>query len=127
MAKKGKILIVEDDQFLRMILEAKLKRERFEVETAVDGDEAIKKIKAGPPDFVLLDLILPKISGFEVLEEIKMDAGLRKIPVVILSNLGQEEDIERAKELGAQDYLVKVNLSIDQVIKKVREWMARRK
>lgn len=125
MPDKKKILIVEDDQFLHKILAMKVKAEGFEVISAYDGESAVKKVKE-TPDLILLDLILPQMSGFEFLGEIKMDSQLKKIPVIVLSNLGQDEDIERAKSLGAQDYLVKANFSIDEVIKKAKEWLARK-
>lgn len=123
---KKKILIVEDDQFLHKILATKIKQTGFEVTSAYDGESALKKIKESP-DLVLLDLILPQMSGFEFLGETKLDARLKNIPVIVLSNLGQEEDIERAKSLGAEDYLVKANFSIDDVVKKIKEWLARKR
>jgi DNA-binding response OmpR family regulator len=123
---KKKILIVEDDQFLHKILVMKIKQEGFDIVSAYDGEEALKKMKE-TPDLILLDLILPQMSGFEFLGEIKLKDEFKKIPVVVLSNLGQEEDIERAKSLGAQDYLVKANFSIDEVVKKIKEWLVRKK
>jgi len=123
---KKKILIVEDDQFLHKILAMKIKAAGFDVISAYDGESALKKIKERP-DLILLDLILPQMSGFEFLGEIKINEEYKKIPVIVLSNLGQEEDIERAKSLGAVDYLVKANFSIDEVIKKIKEWLARKK
>lgn len=126
MPEKKKILIVEDDQFLHKILAMKVKAEGFEAISAYDGEGALKKVKE-IPDLILLDLILPQMSGFEFLGEIKMDSQLKNIPVIVLSNLGQDEDIERAKSLGAQDYLIKANFSIDDVIKKAKEWLVRKK
>lgn len=125
MSEKKKILIVEDDQFLHKILATKIKAAGFDVISAYDGESALKKVKE-MPDLILLDLILPQMSGFEFLGEIKLDAKLKKIPVIVLSNLGQEEDLERAKSLGAQDYLVKANFSIDEVVKKIKEWLVRK-
>lgn len=123
---KKKILIIEDDQFLKRIYDIKLKKEGFEVKLASDGDEGIEKLKEGwKPELILLDLIMPKKNGFEVLEEIKMDNGLADIPVVILSNLGQEADIKRGIELGAVDFLVKTEFSIDAVVNKVKEYLAK--
>ncbi len=126
MPEKKKILIVEDDQFLHKILVMKVKAEGLQVISAYDGESALKKVKE-IPDLILLDLILPQMSGFEFLGEIKMDSQLKNIPVIVLSNLGQDEDIERAKSLGAQDYLIKANFSIDDVIKKAKEWLVRKK
>lgn len=116
-----KILIVEDEFFLRTILAKKLQAEGFEVETAVDGEEAVNKIVEIKPDAILLDLILPKKNGFEVLEEIKKDPYLSQIPVIVVSNLGQDIDIERAKSLGVRDYLIKAHTSLDLVTKKLKE------
>lgn len=118
MAKK--ILIVEDDKFLRELIAKKLSEGGFIVEEASDGEEGIRKIKEGRPDLILLDLILPSIDGFEVLEKIKKDLETKPIPVIILSNLGQKEDIERGLKLGAFDYLVKAHFTPGEVIEKVR-------
>ena len=115
-----KILIVEDDKFLRLLLERKLKNENFEVISAEDGEEALEKIVTEKPDLILLDIILPKKSGFSVLEEINKDENLKKIPVFIISNLGQPEDIERGKNLGAKEYFVKAGLSLEELIKKIK-------
>jgi DNA-binding response OmpR family regulator len=116
MAKK--ILLVEDDKFLSSILKTKLIQAGFEVIGAMDGEEAIKMFSQ-KPDLVLLDLILPKKSGFDVLESISQDPELEKIPVIIISNLGQNEDIERTKQLGAIEYYIKAKTPIDFLIKRV--------
>jgi len=110
---------------LHKILAMKIKQGGFDVISAFDGESALKKVKA-IPDLILLDIILPQMSGFEFLGEIKLDSNLKNIPVVVLSNLGQEEDIQRAKSLGAEDYLIKANFSIDGVVKKIKEWLARK-
>ncbi len=115
-----KILIVEDDKFLRLLLERKLKNENFEVVAAEDGEETLEKIVTEKPDLILLDIILPKKSGFAVLEEINKDENLKRIPVFIISNLGQPEDIERGKNLGAKEYFVKAGLSLEELIKKIK-------
>lgn len=120
MAKKPRVLIVEDDQFLRKIYITKLSQENFDVMTAVDGEEALTAPKKETPDIILLDLILPKIDGFEVLKELKNDPETKDIPVIILSNLGQQSDIERGKKLGAIDYLVKSQFSINEVVNKIK-------
>lgn len=118
---KIKIVLVEDDQFLSKILAFRLKDEGFDVVLASDGQEAIIVIKKERPDVVLLDLLLPKKSGFEVLEEIKFDDTVKQIPVIILSNLGQRTDIDKGLKLGASDYLVKANFSIEDIILKIKE------
>jgi len=117
-----KILLIEDDKFLRTVLEKKLLAEGFEVVSAVDGDEALEKIISDKPDLILLDIILPKKSGFLVLENIKKDPELRKLPVIIISNLGQEEDIQKGLSLGAIEYFVKAKISLEDIIKKVKQY-----
>lgn len=118
MAKK--ILIVEDDRFLRELIAKKLAVERFEISEAIDGEEGLRKIKEEKPDLVLLDLILPGIDGFEVLARMKQDPQTKTIPVIILSNLGQKEDIEKGLKLGASDYLVKAHFTPNEIIEKIR-------
>jgi len=122
--KTKSILLVEDDVFLRNLLTLRLQKEGFSVETAVDGIEAVEKIKSLRPALVLLDLILPKKNGFEVLAEVSEDPQLASIPVIIISNLGQETDIQRGKSLGAIEYYVKARLSIDELIEKVKGLLA---
>ncbi len=118
MAKK--ILIIEDDKFLRELIAQKLSKEDYDITEAIDGEEGIKKVQAEKPDLVLLDLILPGIDGFEVLSRIKDDPFLASIPVIIFSNLGQKEDIERGLKLGAADYLIKAHFTPGEIIEKVR-------
>ena len=118
--KKYKILLAEDDKFISRAYQDGLTRAGFEVVPAVNGQEAIDKVKSEKPDLVLLDLIMHKKNGFEVLEEIKADQTL-KMPVIILSNLSQDSDIEKAKELGAVDYIVKSNFSMKEVIKQIEK------
>ncbi len=122
-SNKPTILLVEDDPFLSSILQLKLEKENFQVIRATDGEEALKflidqKLK---PNLMLLDLILPKKNGFEVLETIRQDPLLEKLPVIIISNLGQPSDIERGKALGVIDYFVKARLSIDELIQKIKQ------
>ena len=115
-----KILIIEDDKFLRELIVKKLTKEGYETSEAVDGEEGIKKIKAEKPDLVLLDLILPGIDGFEVLSRMKDDPALLQLPVIILSNLGQKEDVEKGLKLGAIDYLIKAHFTPGEIIEKIR-------
>ena len=114
------ILIVEDDKILRELISQKLEKENYNISVAIDGEEGLKKTKEEKPDIVLLDLILPGIDGFGVLEEIKKDPEINKIPVVILSNLGQKEEIERGMNLGATDYLIKAHFTLSEIVKKVK-------
>jgi len=116
-----KILVVEDDKFLRELIVSKLTKENYIVLTAFDGEEGIKKIKEEKPDLVLLDLILPGIDGFEVLSQMKRDIIVSSIPVIILSNLGQKEDIEKGLELGANDYLIKAHFTPREIVEKIKQ------
>ncbi len=115
------ILIIEDDKFLRELIVQKLIREDYEVSEAVDGEDGIKKIKEEKPDLVLLDLILPGIDGFEVLSRMKEEPDLSSISVIILSNLGQKEDVERGLKLGAVDYLIKAHFTPGEIIEKIKK------
>jgi DNA-binding response OmpR family regulator len=117
---KGKILIIEDDRFLRELMVRKLKMENLEVVEAEDGAEGLKKIKEEKPDLVLLDLILPEMDGFEVLEQKRKDEEIKDIPVIILSNLGQKEEIDRGLQLGAKDFLVKAHFSPSEIVEKIK-------
>ncbi|KKU10192.1 MAG: Phosphate regulon transcriptional regulatory protein PhoB [Parcubacteria group bacterium GW2011_GWB1_46_8] len=119
--KRPVILIVEDEIFLANLLLLRFQKENFEVVQAFSGTEALKKLEEISPDLVLLDLILPNKNGFEVLEEVSQNPQWRTIPVIIVSNLGQESDIERGKQFGAMDYYVKARLSIDELVKKVKD------
>lgn len=116
----AKILVIEDDKFLRELIARKLREENYEVAEAFDGEEGIKKVKEERPDLILLDLILPGIDGFEVLEKIGQDPQISEIPVIILSNLGQRDDIERGLKLGAIDYLVKAHFTPGEIIEKIK-------
>jgi DNA-binding response OmpR family regulator len=122
------VLLVEDDPFLSSILQLKLEKESFQVVRAGDGEEALNLLieQRVKPDLVLLDLILPKKNGFEVLENIRQDPLLEKLPIIIISNLGQPSDIDRGKALGIIDYFVKARLSIDELVKRVKEEVALR-
>lgn len=121
----GKILLAEDDKFLSTALGDKLTREGFAVIKAVNGREASAKIKNERPDLVLLDLIMPQKTGFEVLADMKLDRLTKGIPVIVLSNLGQEADIKKAKDLGANDYLVKSDVEMKIVVEKIKAELAK--
>lgn len=117
-----KVLLVEDDKFLRTVLEKKLLNEGFEVIIAEDGEEALQKLVQERPGIILLDIVLPKRSGFAVLEEIQKDPEFRSLPVIILSNLGQREDVEKGISLGAVDYFVKAKISLDELLNKIKDY-----
>lgn len=118
---KKTILVVEDDKFLRDLIAQKLLKEGFDVVEAIDGEQGVKKIEEEKPDLVLLDLILPGIDGFEVLSRTKENPILAEIPVIILSNLGQKDDIEKGLNLGAVDYLIKAHFTPGEIIEKVKK------
>jgi DNA-binding response OmpR family regulator len=117
MAKK--ILIIEDDKFLRELIVRKLGPKNYTILEAIDGEEGMKKIREEKPDLIILDLILPGIDGFTVLSKMKEDPVLSLIPVIILSNLGQKEEIEKGLKLGAIDYLVKAHFTPEEIIEKI--------
>ena len=120
---KKRVLLVEDEPFLSGMYQTKLGLEGFEVVAAVDGEDALVKIKDGKYDIVLLDIMMPKLNGFEVLKYIRKDssAGVSKVPVIMLSNLGQKSDIEQGLLLGANDYVVKANLTPAEVVGKINK------
>ena len=115
------VFLVEDDKFLRDIIGKKLAQAGFRVEEAHDGKEALKKLETLAPKIILLDLLLPEIDGFAVLKQVKEDKKLSNIPVLILSNLGQDEDMQRAKTLGAKDYMIKAYFTPSEVVERVRK------
>lgn len=116
-----KILIVEDDKFLRELVVTNLAKKNYAISEAVDGEEGVKKTKEEKPDLILLDLVLPGMDGFEVLSQIKSDPAVSSIPVIIFSNLGQKEDIERGLALGASGYLIKAHFVLSEVVEKIRQ------
>lgn len=120
-----RVLIIEDDTFLRELISQKLSKEGYSIIEAIDGEEGVKKTKEEKPEIILLDLILPGIDGFEVLSQIKGDQTTSSIPVIILSNLGQKEDIERGLKLGAVDYLIKAHFTPGEIIEKVKTVLGR--
>ena len=115
-----KILLIEDDRFLRELMNKKLLSMGYDVVSASDGESGLTAIKESKPDVVLLDLILPGINGFEVLERAKKDPETANVPVIILSNLGQSEDIEKGLKLGAKDFLVKAHFTPQEIIAKLK-------
>jgi two-component system alkaline phosphatase synthesis response regulator PhoP len=120
-----KVMIVEDDEHISKVYEIKLTKEGIPSIVARDGEDAVSKIIAEKPSLILLDLMLPKKDGFWVLEEIKKNPDLKTIPVIVLSNLGQKSDQDRARDLGANEYLVKVDFSIQDIVEKVKTYLSR--
>lgn len=120
---KGDILVAEDDKYYANIYKTKLTAEGFEVVVVRDGEQALKAAREKKPDLILLDLIMPIKDGFDTLKELKADNALKSIRVVVLSNLGQDEDIQKTKDLGANDYFVKTNMSITEMVEKVKSYL----
>ena len=123
---KIRILIIEDDKFLIKLYNDKLTRAGFDVSMAISGEEGLAKVVNEKPDIVLLDIILPQKNGFDILSEIILNPDTKNIPVIILTNLGQESDIKTGLELGAADYLVKTDFSINKLPEKVKTVLAAR-
>src|SRR3989338_5757970 len=120
MTSKKHILIIEDDALIMQAYKIGLEQEDFQVSTAENGHSGLSAILKGNIDLILLDLILPKKDGFEILEALQKNKQTDFPPIIVLSNLGQSSDIERAKKLGASDYLIKANTSMKDVIEKVK-------
>lgn len=125
--KPAKILITEDDKFLLKLYSDKLRREGFEVLESLTGEEGFNRVLMERPDLVILNLILPRKNGFEVLSEMKLNSETKNIPVIILTNLAQESDIKRGLGLGAAAYLVKTEFSINQLAEVVKEHLVKAK
>jgi len=116
-----KVLIIEDEDIIIDLLEKKLIQEGYEVSTAHNGEEGLKMVKQIKPDIVLLDIVMPKKSGYEVMEEMNKDPELKKIPIIIISNSGQPVELDKAKELGARDWLIKTEFDPNEVAEKVKK------
>ena len=121
---KIRVVIVEDDEFLSGIYQTKFAMEGFAVTVAANGEEGLKTIEKKMPDIVLLDILLPKLDGFAVLESLKKNAKTKNIPVILLTNLGQKDDVDRGIELGAADYLIKAHYKPSETVEKVRAILA---
>ena len=115
-----KILLVEDDPFLIDIYKDKLEESGYAVETVEDGDQVLNKITEARPDLVLLDIILPNVDGWEILRTIRNKPDTKDLKVIILSNLGQKEEVEKGVDLGATKYLIKAHFTPSEVVEKVR-------
>jgi CheY-like chemotaxis protein len=120
---KKKIMIVEDDSFVMDIYQTKLAQEGFEAIGAVNGLEAMKKLEGVKPDLILLDIIMPYMDGLEVLKKIKDDERLKNIPIVLLTNLSQKEEINKGMGLGADDYLIKSHFTPSEVMEKIKKYL----
>lgn len=121
MTANNYVLVVEDDPFYSKIYKTKLAKEKIDSQIVSNGNEALKAVAALQPGLILLDLIMPGKDGFATLAELKSDPATKGIPVIVLSNLSQEEDIKRILDLGAVEYLVKANVPIQEVVQKVKQ------
>lgn len=115
------IFVIEDEAALLHALEARLSIEGFNVITSSDGKEGIENINLVKPDLVVLDILLPRMNGLEVLKNLKGNPETKSIPVIVISNISDESDIEKAKKLGAQDYLIKADYKLDEIVEKIKE------
>src|SRR3989338_9673540 len=122
---KKTVLLVEDDIFLSQLLTTRLQRAGVEVLKVFDGEAAIETLKTVKPNLMLLDIILPKKSRFEVMEEIHSNPMLQGGPIIVISNLGQDSDMARGKALGAVEYLVKAQTGIDELVEKIKSYLDR--
>lgn len=123
MDQKKYVLIAEDDKFYDNIYKIKFEKEGYEVRVVTDGQQALDEVKKRKPDIILLDLVMPVKDGFETLKALKADKELEGVPMIVLSSLGQEDDATKVKELGANDYFVKTNITIYDLVKKVKEYI----
>ena len=115
-----KILLIEDDDMLRGLITKRLTKGGYQIVQSIDGISGLKAVEDEKPDLVLLDIVLPGIDGYEILGKIKNNALLSKTPVVMLSNLSQKDDVEKALKLGAADYFIKINFTSEEVLEKIK-------
>ncbi|MCX6784595.1 MAG: response regulator [Candidatus Komeilibacteria bacterium] len=121
MTDQKTILLVEDEEMLANMYEIKFKKDGYQLLKALDGEAGLALAKEKNPNIILLDVIMPKMDGFSVLRQLRADEKTKNIPVILLTNLGQDEDIKKGQELGANGYLVKANLTPAEVVAKVKE------
>ena len=114
-----KILLIEDEEIMISLLQRKLTMEGYEISVTRDGEEGLKAMREVRPDLILLDIIMPKMGGFEVMTEMQKDKTLAKIPVMVISNSGQPVEIDRSQKLGAKDWLIKTEFDPQEVVEKV--------
>lgn len=117
-------MIVEDDRFLSFLLKTRLEKDGLTVVQAFDGEAAVQALKTTTPNVVILDLVMPKVTGFEVLKAISISPQMAGVPVIVVSNLAQDSDIEKVRELGAREYFIKVKISVDDLVKHIEELAA---
>ena len=122
---KKTILLIEDDAFLANMYAAKLKMEGFQIITAEDGEKGLSLAVGGAAELILLDIMLPKMDGFEILTKLKKDSKTKAIPVILLTNLGEREDVDKGLALGADDYLIKAHFMPSEVVSKIKKLLAK--
>jgi two-component system alkaline phosphatase synthesis response regulator PhoP len=121
-SNQSKILLVEDDPMVVRMYERKFKKEGFKLAMAYNGEKGLEELKKDRPDIILLDIMMPKMSGLEMLKIVKDDPQYKDLPVVMLTNLGDRaEDVEKCKQLGAEDYWVKANMKLDEITERVKK------
>jgi len=121
--KKHTILLAEDDQFLQRMYATKLEQSGLEVVVAGDGAKALELLKKKRPDVLVLDILMPKKDGFEVLKEVRADASLKNLPIIVLTNLGEADDVRQARKLGANDYLIKAHFLPSEVMSVIEKYL----
>ncbi len=122
-----KILLVEDEPLLANLLKQRLEKDGFGVVAGHDGEEALKILETVQPDLILLDIILPKVSGFEVMEAVQKNPNYKKAPIIVISNLGQDTDMAKGQSLGAVGYFIKAQVSIEELVGKIKEFLSAQK
>jgi DNA-binding response OmpR family regulator len=121
---KAKILIIEDDRYISKMYQLKLSLENYDVQVAENGRQGVDKVKEFMPNIILLDLLMPELDGFEVLKLVKSDESTKNIPVLIMSNLGQEDHIQKGLQMGAIGYIVKSQYTPSRVVEKIKDVLA---
>jgi len=120
-----KVLIIEDEVSLLDVLQKKLEKEGYQVFAACDGEEGLRQMEAVKPDVVLLDIVMPRINGMEVLQKMQQSESMSQIPVLIISNSGEPIEIDRALKLGAKDYIIKTEFDPQEVLEKMAKILAK--
>ncbi|MDO8573037.1 MAG: response regulator [bacterium] len=124
--QKKKVLIIEDDTFFANLIARGCRNENLEFEIAIGGEEGVSRAREVSPDLIVLDILMPGIDGFQVLEMLKNEPALAGIPVIVLSNLSQEDDVKKGYALGAVDYLVKASLNLNEIVEKMKYHLAKK-
>jgi len=124
MEKPPSVLLIEDDPFLTRAYEVKFESEGINLAVTTNGEEGLARMRAQKPQLILLDLMMPKKSGFEVLKEMQQDPNLKDIPVIVLTVLGREEDVRSTLALGAKEYFIKTETKLDDVVKSAKKYLA---